>query len=96
MASKRRANGERARRQHQRDRDQPGEKQARLRRNRDDLEPDQQEQDRVEHLVDQRPEFEDMVARRVAHRQRDAGIADQQAGDRHRDRAADVEPWARL
>ena len=64
----------------------------RIGRDRDHLEADQQEQDRVQQLVDQRPEFEQIVARRLAHRQRDPGIADQQARDRHRHRPADVKP----
>ena len=61
----------------------------------DHFEADQQEQDRIQKLVEHFPELDDVVAGNVAHGEGDAMIADQESRDRHRQRTRDVESGAK-
>ncbi len=55
------------------------------------FETDQEEQYRIEQLVDQFPELDDIVAGHIAHRKADSVIPDQQARHCHRERTRDMQ-----
>jgi TnpA family transposase len=77
--------------QYRRDHDQHGEKIGAFQLDRGDLQPNQQEEQRVQCLLDQAPEGREMQARPFAHRLRHAVIADDDAGDDHGDRSGHTE-----
>jgi hypothetical protein len=79
----------------QNDRNHPQRQQRQMWRNRDHFQPDQQEQHGIEDLVNQGPEFEQIVLRHIAHRMGDTRIADHKARNRHRHRPADMQRHAK-